>query len=503
VRKAILAVSALVLACSVASGQISLVNVTQCGPGAFPANVCTIPATGSGHLIVVGFVSVVWTTPTISGISDNANNVYAEAGPARGTDVASNETEMVDLWYAKNSTAGATTITITPSPTGNWGAAVIWEFSGVDTASPLDQTSVLNSQAATTAPSGASVTTTAPAEAVISLIAVGYWVTQLQSGSNFTSDAVINADPAAGSIALGAAHLITTGAGTYAPSWVTAPDPFTSSTVSFKAAGAISPCDLNASNAVDVVDVQLATNTYLDAPGAMACPPGLLCNAIYVQNITTTALGQPCSLTMLGATQSPLNFGNVAVGNTGTQSATFTLTGSGATTIAQVAASPSTYTVSGPTLPLTLSAGNSATFNVAFKPTATGTVSGNIAVTTSSSGSALNSPFNLPVTGAGVTSGGSHNVTLSWTASTSSNVASYNIYRITSSSTTAPTTPYPVLVSGLAASGTGAVCSGTACSYVDTSVTAGTSYWYYAAAVDSSNNVSGPSNTAQGVVPSP
>ena len=89
-----------------------------------------------------------------------------------------------------------------------------------------------------------------------------------------------------------------------------------------------------------------------------------------------------------------------------------------------------------------------------------------------------------------------HSVSLTWIPSISSNVASYTIYRITSASTTAPPTPYPSLTSILATT-----CSSTVCTYTDAAVQAGQSYWYYAAAVDTGNNVSGPSNIVQAVIP--
>jgi fibronectin type 3 domain-containing protein len=87
---------------------------------------------------------------------------------------------------------------------------------------------------------------------------------------------------------------------------------------------------------------------------------------------------------------------------------------------------------------------------------------------------------------------------LSWTPSTSSNVASYNIYRILSSSSTPPPTPYSSLGSILATT-----CSATVCTYIDIRVQAGQSYWYYATAVNTGGSESVPSNIVQAVVPTP
>src|SRR5687768_7417175 len=154
-------VAGLLFSFASAWGQISLVRVTPCGPGAFPATTCTIPATANGNLIVVGWLSVWGTTPTISNITDNAGNSYAQAGNARSV---SSTNEMLDIWYSKNVKPAATAITITPSPSGSNGAGLIWEFSGVDPVSPLNKTAILDTQPSTTTPFGAAVTTTVPNE---------------------------------------------------------------------------------------------------------------------------------------------------------------------------------------------------------------------------------------------------------------------------------------------------------------------------------------------------
>ena len=153
----VLPIVGLLICSGSALAQISLVNVTNCGPTAFPGN-CTIPATGSGHLIVVGWQigGGANTATTIASMTDNAGNAYLEAGAARSIDTAAGS--VADLWYAQNSVAGATSVSIAPSSNVTNGGAVIWEFSGVAPGGALDQTAVLNSQASMSAPSGATVT---------------------------------------------------------------------------------------------------------------------------------------------------------------------------------------------------------------------------------------------------------------------------------------------------------------------------------------------------------
>ena len=81
-----------------------------------------------------------------------------------------------------------------------------------------------------------------------------------------------------------------------------------------------------------------------------------------------------------------------------------------------------------------------------------------------------------------------HAVTLNWTASTSSNIAGYNVYRSTTSggSYTKMNTTLVVPTS-----------------YTDNGVSAGQTYFYVATAVDTSGNESVHSNQAQAVVPTP
>jgi len=81
-----------------------------------------------------------------------------------------------------------------------------------------------------------------------------------------------------------------------------------------------------------------------------------------------------------------------------------------------------------------------------------------------------------------------HSVSLNWTASTSSNVTGYNVYRGTQTSG-----PYAKLTSSPVA----------ATAFTDLAVQAGQTYYYVATAVDNNNNESAYSGQAQAAVPSP
>jgi fibronectin type 3 domain-containing protein len=129
---------------------------------------------------------------------------------------------------------------------------------------------------------------------------------------------------------------------------------------------------------------------------------------------------------------------------------------------------------------LTLQPGQSDVVTVVFKPAATGSTSGSVSivagVTTTS----------VALSGTGTTGTTSHSVDLSWSASTSSNVAGYYIERATTSGG-----PYQVLNSS----------KDTATSYVDSTVQAGKEYFYVIVAVNTSGQESTPSQQVSATIP--
>jgi ASPM-SPD-2-Hydin domain-containing protein/BACON domain-containing protein len=185
----------------------------------------------------------------------------------------------------------------------------------------------------------------------------------------------------------------------------------------------------------------------------------------------------------LTASPASLNFGNVAVGSSGTQTITLTNAGGAAATVSQAVASGAGYTMSGITLPMSLAAGASTSFSVQFAPTVAGSDSGSVTVTSNTP----NSPTMVGMTGTG-TGTVQHSVSLSWVASTTPNVVGYNIYRGTVSGG-----PYAVLNAS----------PNVGLTYTDMAVTAGQTYYYVVTAVDSSGNESVVSNQAAVTVPTP
>ena len=191
---------------------------------------------------------------------------------------------------------------------------------------------------------------------------------------------------------------------------------------------------------------------------------------------TGTAAGQ------LAVAPASLALGNVVVGTSANLPATLSATGA-SVTVTSANVSSSEFTLSGLSFPVTIPAGNNVQFTVAFTPQSTGAASAAVSFASNAS----NSPV-LSLSGTG-TPPPIHSVALSWTASTSSNIIGYNIYR---GSTSAG--PYAQINSSLNANTT----------YTDNSVVDGQTYYYVTTAVNSNNQESAYSNPPQqAVIPAP
>jgi hypothetical protein len=176
-----------------------------------------------------------------------------------------------------------------------------------------------------------------------------------------------------------------------------------------------------------------------------------------------------------------LSYGNVTVGTTSSR----TVTLSAATAAVQITNATTTnqeFTISGLTLPTTISAGKSLSVTVNFKPAASGSTSTQLSLTDN----ATTSPGKISATGAGVATK-QHTVGLTWQPSKST-VAGYNVYR-----GTATGGPYSKLNSSSLVS----------TSYSDNTVKSGSTYFYVTTAVNSSGAESIKSNEVRTAIPTP
>jgi hypothetical protein len=190
--------------------------------------------------------------------------------------------------------------------------------------------------------------------------------------------------------------------------------------------------------------------------------------------------GSSAASGQLSVSPASLSFGSVTVGSN--KSLTGTLTASGSSvTISSATSNSSEFKVTGLTLPMTLTAGQSATYTVSFTPQSSGAASASVVFTSN----ATNSPGTQAMSGTGAAAP-QHSVSLSWSPSTST-VTGYNVYRGTSTGG-----PYNVIDSNE---------SGTA--FTDNSVQAGQTYFYVVTAVDAQGNESVYSNQAKATIPTP
>jgi hypothetical protein len=179
----------------------------------------------------------------------------------------------------------------------------------------------------------------------------------------------------------------------------------------------------------------------------------------------------------LAIAPAPLNFGSVPVGTTQTLPVTLSASG-GSVTVSSAGSSSSQFALSGATFPMTIAAGRSASFNVAFTPSASGTVSGSLSLASNAS----NSGTPEPLTGVGTVT--SYSVNLSWNAS--SDVMGYNVYRSSAAN-------------GNYSKINPSVNANTA--YSDSTVVSGQTYYYAATSVNSSGQESGMSAPVTAAVP--
>jgi hypothetical protein len=178
-----------------------------------------------------------------------------------------------------------------------------------------------------------------------------------------------------------------------------------------------------------------------------------------------------------------LNFGNVVVGSSTSQSLTLSAANS-SVTVSSDSLSSAEYSLSGVTLPVTLNAGQSLPLTVTFQPQTSGSANASLTFSTAvSGGSGVVVGASLSGTG---TAPVQHSVGLNWQPS-SSQIVGYNVYRGSQSGG-----PYARLSS-----------ADTTTTYADASVQAGSTYYYVVTAVDSSGTESVYSNQTQATVPTP
>lgn len=185
---------------------------------------------------------------------------------------------------------------------------------------------------------------------------------------------------------------------------------------------------------------------------------------------------------MLSVNASSIGFGNVDINDAATQSLVLTSSGTAPVSVSSASVSGTGFSVTGASLPLALSPGQTATLFVTFNPGAAGNASGGITLTSNCSMGTM--AVNLSGTGVQPT----YSIQLSWDAPTDSAdpVAGYDVYRALSGSSS-----YQLLNASVVDS----------TSYTDSAVSNGASYIYYVTSVDAQGNESAPSNQFSASIP--
>jgi len=202
--------------------------------------------------------------------------------------------------------------------------------------------------------------------------------------------------------------------------------------------------------------------------------------------LASTALNKSLSIPVAGTgspglTVSPskLDFGNVTVGQSATLSATLAAS-NGDVTISSDKVTSSEFSIHGLTLPVTILSGHSIQARIRFTPNQSGTGPAKAGYFSN----AVVSPAVEQLTGTGVAPL-AHSASLTWQESDSS-VVGYDIYRSKTHGG-----PYQKINTALEAS----------TNYSDSTVVAGTTYYYVTTAVDSAGRQSAHSNETKAEIP--
>jgi hypothetical protein len=192
----------------------------------------------------------------------------------------------------------------------------------------------------------------------------------------------------------------------------------------------------------------------------------------------------PSSLSAIKLSPSSVNFGTYGVDTTGGPENIFLTNSSNATmSISSLALTGSNASdfVENNNCGSSVAAGANCTIVVSFTPAASGARTAALTISDNATGS----PQTVSLSGTG-----SHDVILSWTASPTSAITGYNVYRGTTSGEESSTPLDSTLISGT--------------TYTDESVTAGVTYYYLVTAVASNGTTqSAASNEISATVPFP
>jgi hypothetical protein len=180
---------------------------------------------GDGNLLVVAVALSSSTSVTVTSITDNApggGNSYVSANQ-RSVDGSC--ADFVEIWFAKNVHAGASTVTVTASGAAQMNLWVL-ELAGLSTTDPLDTGAVSSNRPSSNVVTAPAVTPSTPSAVVISTATTCGTISTVRAGNPFTGLAVLSGESTA--------YLITAAAGSYGAVWNASSGTWNASTVAFK-----------------------------------------------------------------------------------------------------------------------------------------------------------------------------------------------------------------------------------------------------------------------------
>jgi hypothetical protein len=497
-------------AASAASGTATTLSL------AFPSN------TRAGDLLLVAFDYTSNATPT--SVTDSQGNVFTEVGSQLSTPGGA----LSRVYYARNIKGGADTVTVTLSASSSYLELYLNEYSGINTTNPID--AELGASGSAGAVSSGNVTTTAAGD-IIYGYCVGDWACTV--GSGFTARSTLDGNLIEDETAGSAGGYPATGTATNgwtiqlvalkpaSASGSSAPGvSLSSSSLSFgsESVGASSTAQTvtlsNPGNAAlsissigitgtDSSDFSQTNNCGSSVAAGAKCTisatftPAASGSLTAALSLTDNATGSPQSVTLTGTgtasgsggnspsvslSSTSLSFGSEPAGMTSAaQTVTLSNTGSAALSISSVAVggtNPSEFSEIADTCGSSLAAGSKCTIEATFTPAAANSYRATLSITDNASGS----PQAVSLSGTGA-----HDVILSWTASGSSGVVGYNIFRGTASGKESTTRLNSSPITGT--------------TYTDSNVIAGQTYYYMITSVSSSGTQSGDSGEVSATVP--
>jgi hypothetical protein len=390
------------------TGSVS-VNITQAtfSNSQFTLSGTTLPmalaAGQSGNLSVAvnaptaGTVSGTMTVTGDGGSSPAVVNLSATA-------VASSQPQLlvspasVAFGTVPNGLTSTTNLTLTNTGTGNLSVSVIaitgsqFSISGITTPKTISagqsaQAAVTFSPTATGAVTGSiSITSNDPSNPTVTIPLTGTGSATPTGQLNASAPSLIFGTVAMGSTAKQQVTVTNNGNASVNISTL-------SVSTGFSVTGLTVPATLDPS--------ETATVTVTFAPSAVGNTTGsIVITSNAANSPLTIALNGTAAQAGLSVSSSSYGFGSVIDGQTKSENFTITNTGAAPLTISQLSASGAPYSVSGLTLPATISAGAMTTFSVLFAPTNAGNFTGTVAITSN----APNSPASISLGGTGTAS---------------------------------------------------------------------------------------------------